>query len=113
MAPADQARVQGALQALRAKSSIRLKRGDGVTGAKCAGIAGNEVVLRDALAGPSGEALDYVANVEVCRLVELAPQYRQVPDLFEAYNRSTAAVDLPHFLAALSSLLAQGILEGA
>ena len=55
-------------------------------------------------------ALDYIANVEVCRLVEMAPHHRQVLDLFEAYNRGAAPVDLPHFLAALSSLLAEGIL---
>jgi hypothetical protein len=110
-AQADQARVQAALLDMRAKSSICLRRGDGVRTAQRAGIAGSEVVLRDALAGPGGgEALDYVANVEVCRLVEMAPHHRQVPDLFEAYNRAAAPVDLPHFLAALSTLLAESIL---
>jgi hypothetical protein len=109
--PADQARMQASLRALRAKSSIRLRRGDGVTAAQRAGIEGREVVLREALTWPGGgEALDYIANVEVCRLVEMAPQHRQVPDLFEAYNRASAPVDLPHFLAALSTLLAEGIL---
>ena len=110
-APADQARVQASLRALRAKPSIRLQRGDGVTPVQRASIQGREVVLHDALAAPgAGVALDYIANVEVCRLVEMAPHHRQVPDLFEAYNRGAAPVDLPHFLAALSSLLAEGIL---
>lgn len=107
----DEARVRAALQALREKPSIRLCRGDGVTTTRRAGIAGREVVLRDALLGPgAGESLDFIANVDVCRLVEVAPHHRQVPDLFEAYNRAAAPVELPHFLTALSSLVAAGVL---
>lgn len=48
--------------------------------------------------------------VDVCKLVELAPHHRQAPELFEAYNLAGPAVDLPHFLTALSCLLAKRIL---
>lgn len=107
----DEARVRAALQTLREKPSIRLCRGDGVTTIRRAGIAGRELVLHDALLGPgAGESLDFIANVDVCRLVEMAPHHGQVPDLFEAYNRAAAPVELPHFLTALSSLLAARVL---
>jgi flavin-dependent dehydrogenase len=106
-------RLHAALRDLRARRSIRLRRGEGVEARQKARIEGREVVLGDALAAPgSGEALDFVANVNVSRLVEIAPQHRQVPDLFEAYNRAAAPVELPHFLTALSTLLAAGILIG-
>lgn len=109
--PLDPDRLRAALRVLREKPSIRLRRGEGVEARQRAAIAGRELVLRDALAGPgSDEALDYVANVEVCRLVDLAPRYTQVPDLFEAYNRAAPPVDLPHFLTALSALLIARIL---
>lgn len=109
--PLDPDRMRAALRELRRKPSIRLQRGEGVEERQRAGITGREVVLRDALAVPgSGEALDYVANVEVCRLVDLAPRYKQVPDLFEAYNRAAPPADLPHFLTALSALLTARIL---
>ena len=45
------------------------------------------------------------------QLVELAPDHRQVPDLYEAYNRQCAPVSLPDFLGALSVLLAKGALR--
>lgn len=110
----DESRVRAALQALQAlreKPSIRLSLADGVTTTRRAGIAGREVVLRDALLSPgAAESLDFIANVDVCRLVEVAPHYGQVPDLFEAYNRAAAPVELPHFLTALSSLVAAGVL---
>lgn len=107
----DEARVRSALQELREKPSIRLQRAKGVTAARRAGISGHEVVLRDALIAPgSKEPLDFIANVDVCRLVDAAPHHRQVPTLFEAYNRDGAPAELPHFLAALASLLAAGVL---
>ena len=49
-----------------------------------------------------------VMNLPV--LVGMAAKYRQVPDLFEAYNRVCPPVELPNFLGALSVLLAKGIL---
>jgi flavin-dependent dehydrogenase len=107
----DPARVRASFEDLRASPAIRLRRGDGVTVTPRAGVAGSEVVLRDALAGPgAAAAFDFIANVEVCRLLEIAPHHRQVPDLFEAYNRTAPPVDLADFLTALSSLLAEGIL---
>ncbi len=57
------------------------------------------------------EGLRYLRGVDVVRLVDLAPQAAQVPDLFEVYNRELPPVSLPDFLGALSVLIAAGILE--
>ena len=41
----------------------------------------------------------------------MAGEYRQVPDLFDAYNRASQPVILPDFLGALSVLLGKGMME--
>lgn len=105
-------RVRAAWQGLRETQQICLRRGDGVEALQKPRIDGREVVLGSAFAAPGGEALDFVAGVEVSRLIELAPHYTQVPDFFEAYNRAAAPVDLPRFVTALSTLVAAGILVG-
>jgi hypothetical protein len=56
------------------------------------------------------ERLGKSHRVEVSGRVELAPHCRQVPDFFEAYNRAAPPVDLPQFITALSTLVAEGIL---
>jgi flavin-dependent dehydrogenase len=105
-------RVRSAWQALRERPEISLRRGDGVEAQEKPRIEDREVVLGRAFAAPGGEPLDFVAGVEVCRMVELAPHCRQVPDFFEAYNRVAAPVELPQFVTALSTLVAEGILVG-
>jgi hypothetical protein len=108
---ADAAAARAALDALRRQSSICFRRAEGVVARPKAGIEGREIVLRDALTGPGIDApIDFIANVDVSKLVEIASRHRQVPDLFEAYNRVGPPVDLPHFLTALASLLARRIL---
>jgi hypothetical protein len=105
-------RVRATWQELRGMADIRLRRGDGVEAREKPRIEDREVVFGSALAAPGGEPLDFVAGVEVSRLVELAPHCRQVPDFFEAYNRAAAPVELPQFATALSTLVAAGILVG-
>jgi flavin-dependent dehydrogenase len=97
-----------ALAGLRRRRSIRLHRAEGVRLEQRAGIEGREVVLRPALIAPGmTEPLDFISNIDVVKLVELAPGYRSVPDLFEAYGQA----ELPDFLRALATLLAKGILQ--
>jgi hypothetical protein len=97
-----------ALERLKARPAIHLRRTPAVSDGLVAGIEGREVVLRDAVGG-----LDYVEGVSVPRLVALAPTCSQVPELFEAYNRASTPVTLPEFLTALSTLIARGILVDA
>ncbi|HYL75705.1 MAG TPA: NAD(P)/FAD-dependent oxidoreductase [Bryobacteraceae bacterium] len=111
-APAgDRAGIKNALEQLQRKRVLRLRRAGDVRMEPRPAIEGREIVLRDALVAPGApEPLDYYDSVSLPRLVELAEQHRQVPDLFEAYNRANPAVPLPNFLAALSSLVARRIL---
>ena len=107
----DAGAVERALEGLRRRKSIRLQRGESVETCERAGIEGREVLLRDALIAPGNAApLDFVANVNVVRLVEMAPDHRHVPDLFEAYNRACGPAELPDFLMALATLVAKGVL---
>jgi flavin-dependent dehydrogenase len=111
VAAVPEQRVREAWQQLREMPGIRLRRGDRVETRPKARIDEREVVLGTALTAPgSTEALDFVAGVEVSRLVELAPHCRQVPELFDAYNQAAAPVDLPQFVMALATLVAAGIL---
>jgi 2-polyprenyl-6-methoxyphenol hydroxylase-like FAD-dependent oxidoreductase len=111
-APLAEERVRAVWQALRETPEIRLRRGECVEALPKPRIEDREVVLGTAYAAPGSEPLDFVAGVEIARLVELAPHCRQVPDFFDAYNRSAAPVELPEFVTALSTLVAAGILVG-
>ncbi len=50
-------------------------------------------------------------GVDVRRVVNLAGEHDQVPDLFESYNQTCPPVPLPDFLGALSVLLAKDVLR--
>lgn len=100
-----------ALNALKRKSFIRLRRAVAVRMESRPRIEGREIVLGDALVGPGiPDGLDFLESVNLPRLVEMAEQHSQVPDVFEAYNRACPPVALPDFLKALATLLAKGIL---
>ena len=78
-------------------------------------VRGNRLVLEPHLAAPAlDEEIRYVRNVDVVRLVALAPQYDEVPSLFEAYNRATppaSRVPLTDFLGVLSTLVGARVLD--
>lgn len=100
-----------AFESLKRKRSIRLRLSDHIRIDRRPAIEGQLIVLRSVLTVPnSPEPFDFFENVDLARLAQLAGQYRQVPDLFTAYNRAAAPVPLPNFLSALSLLLARGIL---
>ena len=110
----DTSRVADALNQLKRKSSIRLRRAESVRTESRPAIEGREIVLRDALTIPGlSAALDYFENVDLPRLVDLAAHHTQVADLFEAYNRARRPVALPNFLAALAMLVASEVLVDA
>jgi len=52
----------------------------------------------------------YVRGVDLLTLVELAPQYAEVPNMWNAYNEREAPVSLPDFLVGLSTAFAAGLL---
>lgn len=55
----------------------------------------------------------FLRDVDLIKLALLAPEYRQVPDLFEAYNRAAPPVPLADFLGALSTLIGKRLLQNA
>jgi flavin-dependent dehydrogenase len=87
------------VEKLRAAPELHLRQEKAVEAR--AAIEGNLIVLREDIAG-----------VNLRRLVEVAVRLRQVPDMFDAYNRAGAPVALPEFLTALASLLSEGVLAG-
>ena len=107
--------VQAAFDTLRRSSGIRLRRGDQLRVEARPALTTREVVMEDRLLLPdwptAGRGLRFLRDVDLLHLVELAPDHRQVPDLYEAYNRGCAPVGLPDFLGALSVLLAKGALR--
>ena len=111
----DEALIHDAFESLRKASRIDLcvtaavrlttmpaVRDDEVTLEKCVVVAGWSA---------TEAGLCFLRGVDVPLLVEIAGEYGQVPDLFEAYNRSAHPVSLEAFLRVLSLLLAKGALR--
>jgi flavin-dependent dehydrogenase len=97
---------------LRERDVLRLRVSERIQRSRRPTVRGNRVVVEDHLVVPAfPEGVRYIRNVDLLRLSELAVAYQQVPDLFEAYNRSASPVALPDFLGALSVLVAKGFLE--
>lgn len=106
-----QADLADAWEWLRSAPELRLHAAASVGREVRAGIEDNEIVPREALSAPGlPPGLQFVQGVDVVNLVEIAPEFRQVPDLWNAYNRSSQPVDLPNFLGVLSLLIANGVL---
>lgn len=109
--------VLAAFEALRRAPTLRVRRGGRVEVVRRPAITARRIVLEDRLAVPgwpdadAGRGLRFLREIDLVRVVELAPLHRQVPDLFEAYNRVCPPAPLPDFLGALSVLLAKGALE--
>ena len=77
-------------------------------------VKGNRIALATHLKSPAyPEGIRYVRAVDLVTLADLAVEHRQVPDLYDAYQRSAQPVELPDFLGALSLLLAKGLLDYA
>jgi FAD-dependent halogenase len=102
--------VQVAFQ--RLKDSTRLDLASAMDIKPCALIRDHEIVLDEALSLPDAPGgIRFLAGIDLVRLGELACQYRQVPDLFDAYCRACGSVPLPSLLGSLSVLLARGALR--
>lgn len=107
--------VVRAFEDLRARQDpLRLRQSGGVRRSPRATVRGNRVAVEDHLVSAAfPDGVRYVRNVDLVRLSELAPAHRQVPDLFDAYNRLAPPVPLPDFLGALSLLIGKGVIEHA
>lgn len=107
-------RVLGAFDELRRRQAIRLRMNDSVSFVDRALVRGNRVVLEQHLVAPAmPRGARYCRNVDLYVISQLAGKYEQVPDLFDAYNRTAAPAPLPDFLGALSTLIGLEVLSFA
>jgi 2-polyprenyl-6-methoxyphenol hydroxylase-like FAD-dependent oxidoreductase len=103
--------VTAAFLALKEAPSILLQRAGTARIEKRPGIRDREIVLEEAVVSPDmPHGVRFLGNVNLPKLIEIAEKHRQVPDLFDAYNRLCPPAELPDFLGALSVLLAKKIL---
>lgn len=106
----DDARL--ALEGIRARASLDAVRSPSLRVVRRPAIVGQRIALADHLASdrlPDG--LRWVRNVDVARLVEVAPGRSGVPEGWEAYNAEAPPVTLPDYLAALATAFAAGLLQ--
>ena len=111
--------VLAAFDALRRAPALRLRRGVRLAVVRRPAITARRIIVEDRLVVPGwpdadvDRGLRFLRDIDLVRVVELAPLHRQVPDLFEAYNRVCPPAPLPDFLGALSVLIAKGALQMA
>jgi flavin-dependent dehydrogenase len=101
--------AQAAYDGIRAREELRLRPGETVRTERRPAVGGAEIVLEPRIVSerhPIGAR--YFHDVDVVTIVELAPAFRRVPDLYDAYVRRSGPVDLAAFLTALSTVVARG-----
>lgn len=106
--------VLRAFEALKRGTSIDLRPSAAAPRSELPVVHGNRIKLAMHFVTPAfPEGIRYVRDIDLVMLADMAGQFRQVPDLYEAYNRAAPPVGLPDFLGALSLLLGKGMLEHA
>ena len=107
--------VQAAFEALRRAPSIRLRPTPALRPTTVPAVEGREIVAAPSLSLDAGSAgmlaIRHLRGIDLPALVAMAGGHAQVPDLYAAYRRSHAPVELPDFLGALSVLLGKGLLR--
>ncbi|MCY3846591.1 MAG: tryptophan 7-halogenase [Acidobacteria bacterium] len=107
--------VQAAFEALRRAPSIRLRPTPAARPTTAPAVEGREIVAATSLSLDAGRAgtiaVRYLRGIDLPALLAMAGEHTQVPDLYAAYRRSHAPVELPDFLGALSVLLGRGVLR--
>ncbi|MEX2281501.1 MAG: tryptophan 7-halogenase [Gemmatimonadota bacterium] len=103
-----------AFERLKQQDSIRLRPGDAVRRVELPVVRDNRVALATHLVSPEyPEGIRYVRAIDLVTLADLAVEHRQVPDLYDAYQRVAPPAALPDLLGALSLLIAKGLLQHA
>jgi flavin-dependent dehydrogenase len=101
-----------ALERIRGRPNFDAVRGSSVRIVERPAVVGHRVALLPHLASDSAPSgLRYVRNVDLARVVEVAPRHAEVPDGWSAYNAGAPAISLPDYLAALATAFAAGLLE--
>jgi flavin-dependent dehydrogenase len=103
----EAASISAAYDRIRTAQSISLKPARSLRVEDRPSVSGAEIVMEPRIVSDTRPAgVRYVSDVDILTLIDMAPAFRQVPDLFEAYSRLHAPVALPDFLTALSTLVA-------
>jgi 2-polyprenyl-6-methoxyphenol hydroxylase-like FAD-dependent oxidoreductase len=104
----DDDRVAVEFERIRSAPELRLSADPSARVAERPAVSGAEIVFERCLTREgSAREVRYAYGVDLLGLVELAPTYSSVPELFAAYNLRHAPVGLPAFLAALAAAIAQ------
>lgn len=104
----ERAAVEAAYEQLRAADGLRVVIGPGVRVESRAAISGSEIVLEPRLVTAADAAgTRFLHDVDVVAMVELAPHYGEVPDLYEACVNRVGPMALPAFLMALATAVAR------
>jgi flavin-dependent dehydrogenase len=111
-ASVPEADVRRAFETLRGRAGLGAVPGATLRTLRAPAIDGHRVALQDHLASDAcPQGMRFARGVDLRRLVAEAPGHDDVPDLWNAYNRSAVPVSLPDFLTALSIAFAAGFLE--
>jgi flavin-dependent dehydrogenase len=103
--------VRAAFEAIRTRERLDAARGPTLRTIQRHAIAGYRIVRATHLASDAHpEGLRFVRSVDLARIVELAPEIDDVPDLWSAYNAGAPPVPLPDFLTGLATAFAAGFL---
>ena len=104
--------VLAAFDAMRQRPSIVLRPSSLVQRVNRPTVRGDHVTLEEHLVVPAfRDGVRYLRNIDLLKIVTLAPEHDQVPDLYAAYNRAAPPAPLPDFLGALSVLVAKRMLD--
>jgi flavin-dependent dehydrogenase len=99
--------LEAAFERLRVSSRLQVGRYPGLRIEPRPTVRDTEIVLEPRIVSedlPAG--VRYAFGVDLLAVLELAPAFTSVPDLFAAYNRRHPPVVLPDFLGALATALA-------
>jgi flavin-dependent dehydrogenase len=105
---ADAGQIRQAFDRLKARESWQPRMSSSISIQPRPIVRGNEIVLEPHIvsaAHPRG--IRYVRGVDMVALIELAPGVRQVPDLYEAYQKRLGSAPLHDFLFAVATALAR------
>ena len=108
----DDPAVHAAFETIRARESVRFTVGGAFERRSRATVVEDRVALGEQVMLPGfPDGIRHLRQVDLLRLVELAPRFDQVGDLYEAYVKAAGPAPLPDFLGALSVLVAKRALR--
>ena len=104
--------VRTVYEEIRTRPNIALQPGPTLGITTKPAVVGNQIALEPHLTSKTlPQGTRFIRNVDLRRLVELAPHQTQVPDFFSAYNAAGTPADLADFLAALAATVGAGFLK--